>query len=68
MEGRFYEDSGAFDRILKECKKKKIQYDDKEFTATQDNIMDPDDEADDLMELGEVNWRRATDIPSLISE
>ena len=68
MEGRFYEDSGAFERILKECKKKKIQYDDKEFTATQDNIMDPDDEADDLMELGEVNWRRATDIPSLISE
>jgi len=66
MEGRFYEDANAFERILKECKKKKIQYDDKEFTATQDNIVEPNDDVDDLMELGPVNWRRAADIPSLL--
>ena len=65
MEGRFYEDPTAFERILKECTKKKTAHDDKEFTPTQDNIVEPNDEVDDLMELGDVNWRRAGDIASL---
>jgi len=38
---------------------------DQDFPAHQDSIIDPNDEVDDLMDLGPVEWTRIKDIKGL---
>ena len=39
---------------------------DEDFMAEENNLIDPNDIIDDLMDLGPVTWRRAKDIPALV--
>jgi len=43
-----------------------VMFEDEDFTAVDENLIDPNDDVDDLMELGPVNWRRAGEIPALL--
>ena len=66
MQGRYFVNSTAFDQILQEHYNTGQVFVDKEFPAAEESIIDPNDEVDDLMELGPVQWRRARDIPALL--
>lgn len=68
MLGRYYTDAKAFDKILQNHYNNGEVFKDLEFPATDDSIIDPQDDIDDLMELGPVNWRRARDIPALVDQ
>lgn len=66
MKGRYYEDSNAFQFICDECRRKGEPYTDKDFPAADQSIIDPNDEIDDLMNLGPVEWKRVHQIPELV--
>jgi hypothetical protein len=68
MQGRYYEDPNAFDAILNEHYTTNSVFTDKDFPAADPSIIDPNDDIDDLMELGPVNWRRVRDIPALVDQ
>ena len=68
MQGRYYEDPSAFDSILNEHYTTNTVFTDKDFPAADHSIIDPNDDIDDLMELGPVNWRRVRDIPALVDQ
>lgn len=68
MEGRFYTDPQSYNNILVRCKRKNIKYDDNDFKPCDDNIIDPNDEVDDLQDLGQVNWLSASKIESILDK
>lgn len=68
MQGRYYEDPHAFDQLMNRQYQSKEMFVDKDFQAADENIIDPNDIVDDLMDLGPVNWRRASDIPALVDQ
>lgn len=68
MQGRFYEDPNAFDAILNKQYSTGQVFTDSEFPAADESIIDPNDEIDDLMELGPVQWRRIPEIPALVDQ
>ena len=68
MQGRFFVNSNAFDAILQEHYNTGQVFVDKDFPAQDESIIDPNDEIDDLMELGPVQWRRIRDIPALVDQ
>ena len=68
MQGRFFVNSNAFDAILQEHYNTGQVFVDKDFAATDESIIDPNDEIDDLMELGPVQWRRIREIPNLVDQ
>jgi calpain-15 len=39
---------------------------DYQFQPEDERIIDPNDDVDDLMDLGPVSWQRAGDIPALV--
>ena len=45
-----------------------IVFTDSTFPAEPESLIDPNDEVDDLMDLGPVKWRRARDIPGLVDQ
>ena len=68
MQGRFYEDPNAFDAILNKQYSSGQVFTDNEFPAQDESIIDPNDEIDDLMDLGPVQWRRVREIPALVDQ
>ena len=68
MQGRFFVNSNAFDQILQEHYNNGQVFVDKDFPAADESLIDPNDEIDDLMELGPVTWRRIRDIPALVDQ
>ena len=68
MQGRYYDDPQAFDSILNQHYSSGQVFIDKDFPAAEESIIDPNDEIDDLMELGPVQWRRIRDIPALVDQ
>lgn len=65
MDGRFYDNENAFYQILNKHTSSGRQFTDEEFPAAPESIIDPNDDIDDLQELGPVTWKRITKIPSL---
>lgn len=68
MQGRFFVNSNAFDQILQEHYNNGQVFVDKDFPAADESLIDPNDEIDDLMELGPVTWKRIRDIPALVDQ
>lgn len=65
MNGRYQDDLTVFRQILHHHANSGQMYTDIDFKGIQENIIDPNDEIDDLMDLGPVSWHRTRDIPAL---
>lgn len=56
MDGRFYDNADAFFKILEKHSLANRMFTDEEFYACAESIIDPNDDIDDLEELGPVTW------------
>lgn len=65
MEERFVEGPEQFEQILAHHVKSGKQYTDQQFPADDTSIIDPNDDIDDLQDLGPVTWKRIPDIADL---
>ena len=54
MQGRYYDDPNAFDAIVNKHYSSGQVFTDPDFPAADESIIDPNDEIDDLMDLGPV--------------
>ena len=66
FENRFSQDEESYKNYVEGNLEYVDKYEDNTFPAEQKSIIDPNDIIDDLMDLGEVEWKRATDIPALL--
>lgn len=65
MEGRYFEDVRKFEQLIESHLRSGKVFKDADFPASQSSIIDPNDDVDDLQDLGPVTWKRITDIQSL---
>ena len=68
IEGRFFEDPETFYQLIQAHEVKNTVFTDSDFPARDESLIDPNDDIDDLQELGPVNWKRIPEIPGLRDE
>ena len=68
MQGRFSTDPKKFDEVIQELTESGKQFEDPDFPAADESIVDPTDQTDALKSIGKVVWRRPKDIPALLDK
>lgn len=68
MQGRFFENPEVFYNLIKAHEAKNQVFTDEDFPAKDESLIDPNDDIDDLQDLGQVNWKRIPEIPGLKDE